>query len=374
MVRKVEALPSGRYKVRFRLYGKQTSETFDTAASARRFTQLLDALRDPQAALDAFDLEATQARIPTMDEIAAAHIEALTGVEPGTRVKYERMWASAWSPPLGKIPANLVTRDDIARAVNALEVTYSAKTIRNFHALLSAVLARAVEERHLPRNPAKGMRLPRAREAERVEMRILTPAELDGVLSRLNPHYVPFVRFLAGTGLRWGEAVALTVADVQLPNVRVRRALKWSPDRAAQRVAAPKTRRGNRTVAVGQALAPDLVAACAGKRSSELVWTAPQGGPISHRTFWSDIWLPAVQHLEPRPRIHDLRHTHASWLLGHGIPIHVVQVRLGHESIKTTVDTYGHLLPDAQVAAAAAMDVALGHSVPPELTRRARGL
>lgn len=368
MTRKPERLPSGRYKVRFRLSGKQTSETFDTYADACRFAQILDALRDPRAALDAFDLEATRAATPTLDEIAAAHIEALTGVEPGTRVKYRRMWESAWSPTVGKIPANLVTRDDIAKGVNRLEATYSAKTIRNFHALLSAVLARAVDEHHLTRNPAKGMRLPRAREAERVEMRIFTPAELDDVLSRLNPHYVPFVRFLAGTGLRWGEAVALTVADVQLPNVRVRRALKWSPDRAAQRIAATKTRRGNRTVTVGNALAPDLAAACAGKSPTDLVWTAPRGGPIHHRTFWSDIWLPAVSHMEPRPRIHDLRHTHASWLLGNGVPIHVVQVRLGHESIKTTVDTYGHLLPDAQVAAAAALDAAMGHARHPELT------
>lgn len=368
MARKPERLPSGRYKVRFRLNGKQTSETFDTATEARRFAQLLDALRDPQAALDAFDIEAAKARVPTLDEIAGAHITNLTGVEPGTRVKYERMWASALSPTLGKIPANQVTRDHVARVVNLLEADYSAKTIRNFHALLSAVLARAVEDRHLPRNPAKGMRLPRAREAERVEMRIFTPAEMEELLERIHPHYAPFVRFLAGTGARWGEAVALTVADVQLPNVRIRRALKWSPDRAAQRVAATKTRKGNRTIVVGQALAPDLAAACAGKAPGDLVWTAPLGGPIQHRTFWSDIWFPAVEHLEPRPRIHDLRHTHASWLLAAGVPIHVVQMRLGHESIKTTVDTYGHLLPDAQAAAAAALDAPLGYPARPELT------
>ena len=65
-----------------------------------------------------------------------------------------------------------------------------------------------------------------------------------------------------------------------------------------------------------------------------------------------------MSHLEPRPRIHDLRHSHASILLGAGVPIHVVQVRLGHESIKTTVDTYGHLLPDAQAMAANAASVA----------------
>jgi site-specific recombinase XerD len=71
---------------------------------------------------------------------------------------------------------------------------------------------------------------------------------------------------------------------------------------------------------------------------------------IQHRTFWSDIWKPALNAAdldEPHPRIHDLRHSYASRLLGAGVPIHVVQRLLGHESIQTTVDTYSHLMPDA---------------------------
>lgn len=49
------------------------------------------------------------------------------------------------------------------------------------------------------------------------------------------------------------------------------------------------------------------------------------------------------------PRIHDLRHTHASWLIAAGAPLPDVQARRGHENITTTVDTYGHLLPDAHI-------------------------
>ena len=47
------------------------------------------------------------------------------------------------------------------------------------------------------------------------------------------------------------------------------------------------------------------------------------------------------------PNIHDLRHTHASWLISRGVPLPYIQARLGHEKITTTVDTYGHLVPDA---------------------------
>ena len=55
-------------------------------------------------------------------------------------------------------------------------------------------------------------------------------------------------------------------------------------------------------------------------------------------------------------RFHDLRHTHASLLLATNVPIHIVQARLGHASIQTTVDTYGHLMPDADAQAAHQLD------------------
>jgi len=65
-----------------------------------------------------------------------------------------------------------------------------------------------------------------------------------------------------------------------------------------------------------------------------------------------------------RPRIHDLRHTHVSWLIAAGVTPAVIQARLGHESITTTIDRYGHLFPDAQQAAADAASLAFGRIRP----------
>lgn len=375
------------WRVRFR-YGissktgkpRQTSESFDTFKEAKRFASDLDNY-GPQEALNRLDELAQQKRVPTLSEVAAQHIEHLTGIEQGTRLNYERLWARTWGPLIGHMQANRLTRDDIARAVNTLGTRYSHKSLENQRGLLSAVVQRAVEQGHLPKNHAKGIRLPRGQEGDRTEMRILTPAEFADVADRIPAHYRPLVRFLAGTGCRWGEAVALQVGDVALPNVRIRRALKWSPDNN-RLVGATKTKRSNRTIVVPPELRDELAAACSGKARGDLVFTAPRGGPVLHRTFWSRAWLPAVTDrkckahadksgpvvdcpdchvgLEPRPRIHDLRHTHASTLLAAGVPIHIVQLRLGHESIKTTVDTYGHLLPDAQALAASAASLAFG--------------
>lgn len=60
------------------------------------------------------------------------------------------------------------------------------------------------------------------------------------------------------------------------------------------------------------------------------------------------------------PRIHDLRHSHAAWMIGQGISLFELKQRLGHESIQTTADTYGHLLPEAQVQAERAAALAFG--------------
>src|SRR5690349_5350333 len=94
-MRKVEALPSGRYKVRFR-YGKsertgkpkQASETFATKRDAEQFAKWLDAL-GPQGALDKLYEGEQQADVPSMDTIAAEWIALRPNTTDGTRLNYE---------------------------------------------------------------------------------------------------------------------------------------------------------------------------------------------------------------------------------------------------------------------------------------------
>ena len=62
----------------------------------------------------------------------------------------------------------------------------------------------------------------------------------------------------------------------------------------------------------------------------------------------------------PRSSFHTLRHTHVSMLLAAGVPIKTVQERLGHASIQTTMDTYGHLMENAQAEAAERLDDMIG--------------
>lgn len=206
----------------------------------------------------------------------------------------------------------------------------------------------------------------------------LTCAELALIVDALPPRSELLAEFLASTGLRLGETTALLGAHLTLPDtpsagadgaagrgvVSVSKAWKTDPDADGRFViGAPKTQRGRRTVTLPSRLAQQLSEHPEqheiGPR--DLVFTSVHGGGLSIQELHR-AWGPALDELEAagqlraRPRIHDLRHTHASWLIAAGVPLTVIQRRLGHESIKTTSDWYGHLADDADALAAAALD------------------
>lgn len=77
-------------------------------------------------------------------------------------------------------------------------------------------------------------------------------------------------------------------------------------------------------------------------------WRGGPNDPVRAQNLHTNVLVPALTRakekgLTKRPRPHDLRHTNASWLIQAGVPLPVIQRHLGHESIQTTVDRYGHL-------------------------------
>ena len=88
-------------------------------------------------------------------------------------------------------------------------------------------------------------------------------------------------------------------------------------------------------------------------------------------TFYRDIWRKkSTANIEdPKPRLHDLRHSHVAWLIAKNVHPSVIQARLGHEKVTTTLDTYGHLLPDVIAASADAASLVFA-SRPRQLTER----
>lgn len=337
------------YRVRYRHGGSQHSETFRRRADAETFAQLLDI-----STLDALRWLADRQRNRPEDQTTFGqwfdtYLTQLTGITPRTRDDYAAMHRR-YLLELDPLPLPLITRAHVASVVNRLEAEgKSPKTIKNVIHMLSSVMALAVDEGHIPRNPTKRVRLPK-QQLDGHEERYLTRQEAGELIAATPEHYQPLVTFLLGTGLRWSEATALQARHVDLDNgtVRIQRAWKRVP--GGWEVGPPKSIKAVRTVnaAVDALLAVRPLLG----RPNDLVFTTPLGNVIRHANFYNRIWVPACERagLDPRPKIHDCRHTFASWLISDGIPLEAIGAQLGHEH-GTTTARYAKLLPAVGVAA-----------------------
>jgi integrase len=330
--------------VLYSLDGKQTSSSFNDHREAVRFQRLINRVGPIKA------IEVWRARQPTANEHTVSswctyHIEHLTGVNQATRTKYRAYVRNDIAPSdIGPIPLSALTNHDVAAWLNGL--TGSAKTATNKHGFLSSALKTAVGAGRIKANPAEGNRM---RRDEPSEMVFLTHDEFALVLGCVTEYWRPMVEFLVATGCRIGEATALKPSDINLTGniVDIKRAWREVPGGRHQ-IGPPKTKRSARTIDVAAATLAKL------DLSGEWVFTnsgrGPGAGddPVRRATFYACVWRPAIARakllgLTKSPPVHDLRHTNASWLIQAGVPLTVVQRHLGHESIQTTSDRYGHL-------------------------------
>ena len=160
----------------------------------------------------------------------------------------------------------------------------------------------------------------------------------------IRPRYRAFVLTGAYTGLRPGELMALRQSRLDLERLRLR-------------VEEPvKTPAARRTVTFPRVLAAELATHLSHHPGRHgLVFSSPEGEHMQARLFRRRVWLPAVRASVGEPmRQHDLRHTHVALLIAAGEDPYVISRRLGHASIRTTYDTYGHLFEgrdrDASIA------------------------
>ena len=349
------------YRVRYRYGGGQHSQTFRRKAEAKTFAGLLDS--STSAALAWLTGKVTAADVPTFAQHLDAYVNQLTGVQQRTRDDYLAM-SRRYLGSIHDLPLTMVTRKHVADIVNALDRQgLSAKTIKNVIHMLSSAMSLALDERLIETNPCRRVRLPE-RGIDGVEARFLTAEEFSALVNALPAHYRPFVVFLVGTGLRWSEATALQCRHVNLAagTVRVDQAWKKETGSGGWKLGPPKSRKARRTVnAATMALA---AAAPLMGEPGAFLFTTPRGIVIRHNNFYSRVWQPAIVKAGLQTRIHDLRHTHASWLISDGVQLEAVQDQLGHESILTTRGVYGHLQPALGVEVGRSASAALDRALP----------
>ena len=247
----------------------------------------------------------------------------------------------------------------------------SFQTVRYCHSLLANALGHAVKMGLVARNVALAIDAPRV---EHKVMSTLAPKDIPKFLevAAATPYYA-FLYTLLYTGMRRGEALALRWknVDLALPSLSVLGSISVVETayklNGSYIIKEPKTSHSRRQIALPPSLALVLrehkdeqraQRASLGKPMTEndFVFAHPDGTPLDPSTvshaFANITCRAGLLHV----CLHDLRHTHATLMLEAGVHPKAVSERLGHSSISTTLDTYAHVLPGIQEAAAQHFD------------------
>jgi len=242
-------------------------------------------------------------------------------------------------------------------------------TVSHHHTCLHRALKMAVRWGLLTSNPADAVTPPRPQHSD---MKTMNEDELQIFLAeaKKTPYYTMFYTFLF-TGMRRSEVLALRWNDVDLLmcQISVTQTLHHLRD-GSMVFRQPKTAKGRRLISLSPSLALVLTELKANQKQernlvgtklkeTELVFGTPEGKPLLPDMI-SNTWLRIIKRAGlSHFRLHDARHTHASLLLKQGVHPKVVQERLGHATISTTLDLYSHVSPGLQEKAAIGFDKVL---------------
>lgn len=348
-------------------FGKRRWKVFRSKRQAEDF--LAQALRESrQPARPAVDPDITVAAY------ADRWLTTLTGLKPASVKTAHNTLRVHVLPVFGPFKVRQLTRALIKEFLaRKLQVGYAKNLVGVLLGGLRAMLSAAVEDGVLLANPAyrlgRALRLLTPPSARPDEIKAMTRAQLATFLEACRSHGDPYVRrhfpfflLLARCGVRLGEALALTWADVD----RTSRALRVRQAFSAGRLQTTKTG-GSRTVDLSQQTG-DVLARLETKHRTETLrrgwpevppwlFVNQAGQPLDDRKV-RKVFARVLKAagLPPHFSPHSLRHTFASLLLQAGESPVYVQRQLGHASIKMTVDTYGKWLPMGNPAAVDRLD------------------
>ncbi|MBR4472134.1 MAG: tyrosine-type recombinase/integrase [Oscillospiraceae bacterium] len=238
--------------------------------------------------------------------------------------------------------------------------TLSAKTVTEYHRLISTVLRQAVKDGLIPFNVAANAEPPKVTQKE---VESLQSADLPAILAALEREPLKWrviTHLLLITGCRRGEIVGLRWPDVDFKGnqLRISNNVLYASDIGVYQDT-PKTEDSVRLVAVPQATIKLLedwqtVQKADAKKKGELfknpdqlLFTQENGSPMHPDSVTS--WLDRFAKRNNLPHIypHKFRHTMASMLIYNKVDVVSVSKRLGHSKVSTTTDIYSHVLKEA---------------------------
>jgi len=284
---------------------------------------------------------------------------ATVNVKPSTLLNYRNMTKNSLIPFFGARKLSAIRTEDVQRFVAELSQGRAPATVRKNLGVLKTMLKTAVLWGYLRADPAAPVKPPRIPHRE---MDFMTPAEIRLFLKHTENEYRAIFAVAIFTGMRLGELIGLQWDDVDWSSgtIRVQRSV-WNGQ-----FQSPKSRRSVRRIVMSPTLANILLQhkTTAPASKHDLIFCSRDGTFLDPSNLRTRVYEPALRRAGLRKmRIHDLRHTFASLLINQGENLKFVQSQLGHASITTTVDRYGHLMPDSHRGVGERLDAAVFGSV-----------
>ena len=285
---------------------------------------------------------------------------------PATQRTYEGYIRLYLHPRLGSIPLNKVTTSDIQQMFTWMmtearvaqkngDSGLSDSQVINCYSLCDRVLEKAVAEKLIVRNPAKGCKLPPSRPKE---MKVLSREDMQKVLiqAKEENYYELFLLEFA-TGLRLGELMALQWDDVDLVTGELRINKQVNLVGSKLVISEPKTKAAVRTLILPPSVRK-VLAEYKARVNSRWLFPSPKKDdlPIIPSAVSRRLHT-LLEHAGcEQVRFHDLRHTFATNALAHGMDIKTLSTILGHVSSATTLNTYSHVTDEMRQRAAVKID------------------
>lgn len=349
-IRKRTDRPSKPWQARYRdPSGRERSQHFARKADAERWlaTMRADVVRgqwiDPAGGRTRFATWAERLFAATVD------------LRPSTQARDQSYYRNHVEPTFGSFPIRAIDHLTVREWIAALTASGLAPaTVHKCHQVLAKIMRAAVDAGLIAASPCERQALPRI---EREEMRFLVPNEIANLAASIDVRYRTLVLVASYGGLRAGELFALRRGRIDLLRARISVAETLVEVSGHHHFGPPKTRAGQRSVPLPRTVVDQLTEQVAGLEPGELVFSAPEGGPVRASLFRRRVWAPAVERAGLAPlRLHDLRHTAVALWIAAGATPKDIASRAGHTSVSVVLDRYGHLLPGTEERVTDALD------------------
>jgi len=286
--------------------------------------------------------------------------------KPSTANGYESVLRQYLRPMFSLRRMNDLKRDDVKKLVSDLiDKELARSTVKNAISVLRGIFNQAIEDGLLEANPAGRLgRFTRTAKTTAVKGVALTTTEVELFLKaahELHPRYEALFLLAVRAGLRRGELVALQWGDIEFGrNDRDPNRFILVQHNYVHREHTSTKSRKTRRVDMSRELRRALIQLRDAHRqaleadtdiSGDWVFPSPDGRILDPDNLYHRYFVPVLAKSGIRKiRLHDLRHTFGSLLIQNGAGIVYVRDQMSHSSIQVTADTYGHLIPGANVS------------------------